>query len=109
MWDVRKSNYWTAILSWLFNRPKIPSVSSKRYRGPLGFLPIPLQSYNNIIWQQDSAPPHAVREMVVYLNGRYNEWIGRNETLHWPPNSPDITPMDTFLWGHLKRSLSTAQ
>ena len=63
---------------------------------------LPLQIYNNIIWQQDGAPPHAVREVVVYLNGRYNEWIGRNGTLHWPPNSPDITPMDTFLWGHLK-------
>lgn len=63
---------------------------------------LPLQIYNNIIWQQDGAPPHAVREVVVYLNGRYNEWIGRNGTIHWPPNSPDITPMDTFLWGHLK-------
>lgn len=63
---------------------------------------LPLQIYNHIIWQHDGAPPHAVRDVVEYLNGRYNEWIGRNGTLHWPPNSPDITPMDTFLWGHLK-------
>ena len=46
---------------------------------------LPLPIYNNI-WQQNGAPPHAVREVVVYLNGRYNEWIGRNGTLHWPPN-----------------------
>lgn len=63
---------------------------------------LPLQAYTNIIWQQDGAPPHAVREVVTYLNERYNQWIGRNGTIHWPPNSPDITPMDTFLWGHLK-------
>ena len=36
----RKSNYWTAILSWLFNRTKIPSVSSKRYLGSLGRIAI---------------------------------------------------------------------
>ena len=59
-----------------------------------------MQIYNNVIWQQDGAPPHAVQEVVVHLNGRYNEWIGRHGTLLWPPNSPDITPMDTFLRGH---------
>jgi hypothetical protein len=63
---------------------------------------LPLEEYQNLIWQHDGAPPHAVREVIQYLNGRHDEWIGRNGTYAWPPNSPDISVLDTFLWGHLK-------
>jgi hypothetical protein len=31
-----------------------------------------------------------------------NRWIGCGEPLAWPPRSPDLTPMDFFLWGHIK-------
>ena len=63
---------------------------------------LPLVQYQNIIWQQDGAPPHAARDGVQFLNQHYNEWIGRHGTIPWPPNSPDLTVMDTFLWGNLK-------
>ncbi|KYQ46369.1 hypothetical protein ALC60_14791, partial [Trachymyrmex zeteki] len=29
-------------------------------------------------------------------------WIGRRGAIEWPPRSPDLTPLDFFLWGHLK-------
>ncbi|KAJ4439237.1 hypothetical protein ANN_07357 [Periplaneta americana] len=29
-------------------------------------------------------------------------WIGRGEPTSWPPRSPDLTPLDFFLWGFLK-------
>lgn len=29
-------------------------------------------------------------------------WIGRNGPLPWPPRSPDITPLDFFLWAFAK-------
>ena len=29
-------------------------------------------------------------------------WIGRGGPIHWPPRSPDITPLDFFLWGFVK-------
>jgi len=36
-------------------------------------------------------------------NIRYNErWIGRGGPVNWPPNSPDITSPDFYLWGYLK-------
>jgi len=28
-----------------------------------------------------------------------NNWIGRDGPTPWPPRSPDITPLDFFLWG----------
>ena len=29
-------------------------------------------------------------------------WVGENGTVSWPPRSPDLTPLDFFLWGHMK-------
>ena len=31
-----------------------------------------------------------------------NRWIGRGRPILWPPRSPNITPMDFFLWGYVK-------
>ena len=31
-----------------------------------------------------------------------NKWIGRDGPTPWPPRSPDITPIDFFLWGYVK-------
>ena len=29
-------------------------------------------------------------------------WFGRDGPTPWPPRSPDITPLDFFLWGYVK-------
>jgi hypothetical protein len=29
-------------------------------------------------------------------------WFGRDGPIPWPPRSPDITPLDFFLWGYVK-------
>jgi len=31
-----------------------------------------------------------------------NRWLGRGGPISWPPRSPDLTPLDFFLWGHIK-------
>jgi len=31
-----------------------------------------------------------------------NRWIGRDGPTPWPPRSPDITPLTSFLWGYVK-------
>jgi hypothetical protein len=30
------------------------------------------------------------------------QWIGRAVPIAWPPRSPDLTPLDFFLWGFVK-------
>jgi len=30
------------------------------------------------------------------------EWFGTYGVIEWPARSPDITPLEFFLWGHLK-------
>lgn len=66
------------------------------------FDELPLEQERNIVFQQDGAPPHSVVAVKNYLNQRFNGWIGRDAPIKWPPNSPDLTPMDAFLWGTLK-------
>jgi len=31
-----------------------------------------------------------------------DRWIRRDGPTLWPPRSPDITPLDFFLWGYVK-------
>lgn len=66
---------------------------------------IPLRQLGNIIWQQDGAPCHNTNQVQQHLNNNYREWIGRHGTILWPPRSPDLTPLDTFLWGYLKNKV----
>jgi len=57
----------------------------------------------NVYFQQDGAPPHYSIINREWLNDHYpDRWIGRRGPIEWPARSPDLTPMDFFLWGHLK-------
>jgi hypothetical protein len=37
----------------------------------------------------------------VLSNTYHNRWIGRGGPTAWPPRSPDLNPLDFYLWGHL--------
>lgn len=53
--------------------------------------------------QHDGAPPHFSRDVRRILDGQYpGRWIGRGGPQNWPARSPDLNPLDFFLWGHLK-------
>ena len=55
------------------------------------------------IFQQDGAPPHYALAVRAYLDVEFpGRWIGRRGPIEWPARSPDLTPLDFFLWGHLK-------
>lgn len=59
--------------------------------------------WNDVIFQQDGAPAHHALLVRTYLDLVFpNRWIGRNGPVAWPPRSPDLTPLDFFLWGFLK-------
>lgn len=62
---------------------------------------------NNVIWfQQDGCPAHSSRNVTAYLNDCFNgTWIGRYGPVKWPARSPDLSPNDFFLWGHLKSKI----
>jgi hypothetical protein len=65
---------------------------------------ISLNIRQNIMYQQDGAPPHNSRIVRQTLNEKFlRRWIGRGGPIGWPARSPDLTPMDFFLWGHIKQ------
>ena len=48
-------------------------------------------------------PPHYNRHVRDYLNESFpNRWLRRFGPLTWPPGSPDLTPLDYYLWGQMK-------
>ena len=54
-------------------------------------------------FQQDGAPPHYGRQVRAFLDEQFpGKWIGRRGPVEWPQRSPDLTPLDFYLWGHLK-------
>jgi len=57
-------------------------------------------SNNDFVFQQDGAPAHRSRHTVAYLHCNVPEFI---EPENWPPNSPDLNPVDYSVWGALQQ------
>lgn len=57
---------------------------------------------NDLIFQHDGAPAHFASDVRNHLNARFPQWIGRGGRVAWPARSPDLTPLDFFLWGYIK-------
>lgn len=67
---------------------------------------VPLNILQQLWWQQDGAPPHNALRVRSYLDEVFtNKWIGNRGVVEWPPRSPDLSPLDFFLWGLVKNKL----
>lgn len=67
------------------------------------FEQIEQESNLKIVFQQDGAPPHFALRVRERLNEKFpGQWIGRGGPILWPPRSPDLSPLDFFLWGYVK-------
>ena len=54
------------------------------------------------IFQQDSAPAHRARDTVTFLQRETPAFITPDL---WPPNSPDLNPLDYKIWGTLQEKI----
>ncbi|GBL99238.1 hypothetical protein AVEN_213091-1, partial [Araneus ventricosus] len=60
----------------------------------------------NVWFQHDGAPAHKTSSVKQYLVEEFGEQIiGCGDFQEWPPRSPDLAPMDFFLWGYLQKQL----
>lgn len=61
----------------------------------------------DIIFQLDGCPAHQVLRVKEYLKETFCEVIGPYNDVwkKWPARSPDLSPNDFFLWGHIKSSI----
>ena len=51
-------------------------------------------------FQQDGAPVNAVRNNIDYLKKEKIDFIEPNM---WPPNSPNLNPVDRAVWGPFRK------
>lgn len=71
---------------------------------------VPLETRVNLWFQHDGAPPHSSRQVVGLLRDEFGQKvIANNGPVHWPARSPDLTPMDYFLWGWMKSQIYTTK
>lgn len=64
---------------------------------------LPLAVRGNLWFMHDGAPPHFQLHVRQFLDETYGrQWIGRGGPVSWPPRSPDLNPIDFYVWGHLK-------
>lgn len=68
---------------------------------------LPLQFRQNRVWfQQDGAGPHNAAYVRNYLNETFPaSWMGTRGPVAWPARSPDLNPLDYYLWGYLKNKV----
>lgn len=106
-------NVWAAIiddkligpieLPHTLNGPRFLEFLTNDLTEALGDLPL---IYRRGMWLQlDGAPAHFARAVREHLDANHSPWIGRGGTVAWPPRSPDMTPLDFFLWGHMKQKV----
>lgn len=107
----QKLNVWAGILN---NRIIGPffidgNLNAVKYEAMLRDQIVPAireiagDDFENVWFQQDGAAPHYARDVRAYLDEVFTDhWIGRRGAIEWPARSPDLTPLDYFLWGYLK-------
>ena len=109
-------NVWAGIIE---NRLVGPHIFEENLNGlnylsflsntlPLLMVDVPLHDRQVLIFQHDGAPAHFAPPVKTWLDENYRDrWIGRNGPIRWPPRSPDLTPLDFYLWGRLKSLVYT--
>lgn len=66
-------------------------------------LDISLLLRQRVMFQNDGAPCHYAKTVRNYLDLTYpGRWIGRGGPIAWAPRSPDLNPVDFFVWGYYK-------
>lgn len=88
----------------LFSEQTIAVESYKRML-PYHAMPKVMDMSHYQIFQQDGAPSHKSVAVRGYLDTKLSQcWIGRKGPIAWPLRSPDLTTLDSFLWGYVKDS-----
>lgn len=72
---------------------------------PLMMLMLGRAVWGRTWWQQDGAKPHQARMVMQWLDGIFGERLLALKSLRgvdWAPSSPDMNPVDYYLWPRMK-------
>lgn len=69
---------------------------------------VPLDQWQHVWFMHDGAPTHFLCTVRQHLNQTFGkQWIGCGGPVNWPVQSPDLSPLVFWLWGHLKSLVSS--
>lgn len=84
------------------------TINAERYRTQI-LQPFINQLHDDELqrgyFQQDGAPPHVARATLEFLDEYFGERLISKD--RWPSRSPDLTPLDFYLFGYLKTKIFT--
>ena len=109
-----KTNVWCGILNDQIIGPYFfrENLTAERYHNFLNNVisevldNMPLNIRRNLWYQLDGAPIHQTVQVKQCINQMFRgKVIGRDLEHYWPARSPDLTPLDFFLWGYLKQKV----
>lgn len=87
---------------------KTCTVTAERYLTLLRDEVVPALNQRGVLsvitFMQDGAPPHFANPVKQFLLDTFgvDRVIARGCKIAWPARSPDLTPVDFWLWGYLK-------
>jgi len=55
---------------------------------------------DTLVFQQDDAPSHHAKDTIKLLQQETPDFTGPDL---WPPNSPDLNPVDCKVWGVMQQ------
>ena len=96
---------WNGVTKPFFVDPKLTKVNGRLYTKHLKTQLIPaiekLYPDNNYIFVQDGASSHTSDICQEFLESKLkkSQFVASNE---WPPNSPDLNPLDYYFWTKIK-------
>lgn len=115
---TEKVNVWIGMSSSMILGPfffehegSTATINSQRYLNMLANDVLPIlhasPSFNRIHFQQDGAPPHVSRIVKTFLLDNFgpHKVISRGFLNEWPAQSPDLSPLDFWLWTFLKEKV----
>lgn len=114
----QKVNVWAGIINDRIVGPFFyeGNLDARKYENMLRDQIVPAiqgivgEEFDQTWFQQDGASAHYARIARDYLDIVFaGRWIGRRGTIEWPARSPDLTPLDYFLWGYLKDRVYTSK
>lgn len=94
------------LLGPVFLPPRLNGATYHRflaYELPQLLEDIPIALRRRMWFMHDGAPAHfsmIARNWLNQANHYRNRWIGRGGPITWPARSPDLNPLDYYLWGH---------
>lgn len=113
--NVKKVMVWGAIskdvkfpLIFVEENVKVTAKYYKREILKKNLLPYANRVFENNPWvfQQDGAPSHTAKIVQQWLRANVPDFIEKDA---WPASSPDLNPLDYFVWGYMLSQLKTLE